>query len=268
MGTKWRALPVMAGVVSCAVALPACAALAEVGSGAPSKSEQSSSVVPSKKNTTPATAPAPGTAVRALADLPVKGRAPKTGYARKQFGPAWSDDNTALWGHDGLSSRENILSRDLTGVSCKIGRSRPTKPPCSVTAGTLMDPYTGTVVQFIRGQQTSALVPIDHVVSLGDAWQKGAQSLSLSERVALANDPLNLVATTRTPNSAKNDSDAATWLIPRKSWRCAYVARQIAVKRRYRLWVTQAEKGAMKRVLSTCPLESLPGDGEASRRTE
>lgn len=214
----------------------------------------------------PSSPPITSTAVRALADLSVKGRAPKTGYARNQFGPAWTDDNTALWGHDGLSTRENILSRDLTGIACKVRNTRPAAPPCIVAGGALTDPYTGAVVQFVRGQDTSPLVPIDHVVSLGDAWQKGAQMLSFPERVALANDPLNLVATTRSPNAAKNDSDAATWMIPRKDGRCWYVARQVAVKKRYRLWVTQAEKDAIMRVLAACPTQPLPGDGDAARR--
>ena len=38
----------------------------------------------------------------------------------------------------------------------------------------------------------------------------------------------------------------------------AYVARQVAAKTRYGLWVTQAEKDAMARVLATCPAQPLP----------
>src|SRR4051794_21722732 len=33
----------------------------------------------------------PGTALAALASLPVKGRAPMTGYSREEFGQAWLD---------------------------------------------------------------------------------------------------------------------------------------------------------------------------------
>jgi hypothetical protein len=137
-----------------------------------------------------------------------------------------------------------------------------------VQSGVLKDPYTGTVVDFTRGNKTSTEVPIDHVVSLSDAWQKGAQQLSEAERVNLANDPLNLVATTRAPNSVKRDGDAATWLVPNKAFRCTYVARQIAVKVRYRLWVTQAEHEAMENVLSSCPDQPVPTDKEAAVRTE
>jgi hypothetical protein len=38
------------------------------------------------------------------------------------------------------------------------------------------------------------------------------------------------------------------------------VARQIAVKKKYTLWVTGAEKDAIVRVLSACPGQALPGD--------
>ncbi|SDR10266.1 Protein of unknown function [Tsukamurella pulmonis] len=206
-------------------------------------------------------------ALAALEQLPVKGRAPKTGYARSQFGIAWTDANTVLWGGDSLSTRENILSRDLTDITCKP-RSGKTSPPCVVQSGVLQDPYTAKTLNFVRGDKTSPLVPIDHAVSLGDAFQKGAQQLSLAERINLANDPLNLVATTREPNSAKKDSDAASWLPPNKAFRCNYVARQVAVKVRYRLWVTRAEKEAITRVLSSCSRQMLPTEAEEAFRVE
>lgn len=215
----------------------------------------------------PATSGEPtGSALEALNQLPVKGRAPKTGYSRAQFGKAWTDANTAMWGGDSLSTRENILSRDLTNIVCKVKRSAPVLPPCVVQSGVLVDPYTGATVNFVRGQQSSQLVPVDHVVALGDAWQKGAQQLSLAERVNLANDPLNLIATTQAPNAAKADADAASW-VPNRGFRCRYVSRQVAVKTRYRLWVTKAEKDAIARVLKTCADQSLPSDVEARSQT-
>jgi hypothetical protein len=106
--------------------------------------------------------------------------------------------------------------------------------------------------------RTSLDVQIDHVVSLSDAWQKGAQQLSAYQRFALYNDPLNLLAVWGPANGSKSDSDAASWLPPNKSFRCSFVARQIAVKTKYALWVTQAEHDAMARVLATCPKKGLP----------
>lgn len=52
-------------------------------------------------------------ALSALEQLAVKGRAPKTGYARSEFGAAWTDTNTAMWGGNSLSTREDILSVTL-----------------------------------------------------------------------------------------------------------------------------------------------------------
>lgn len=172
-----------------------------------------------------------------LAKLEVKGRAPKTGYSRKQFGDGWGKIT-------GCSVREVILARDLTET--KIDDK------CRVLAGTLRDPYTGRTIKFQRGPETSSKVQIDHVVALSDAWQKGAQQLPREEREKLANDPLNLLAADGSANQAKGDGDAATWLPPNKPFRCQYIERQVAIKRRYRLWVTNAEKEAMGKVLAGC----------------
>ena len=96
------------------------------------------------------------------------------------------------------------------------------------------------------------------VVALSDAWQKGAQSWAFAKRVAFANDPLNLQPTDSSTNRQKGDSDAASWLPPNRSYRCQFVARQAAVKARYRLWITAAELDAMVRVLESCPTLPVP----------
>ena len=123
---------------------------------------------------------------------------------------------------------------------------------CVIASGTLNDPYTGKTINFVKGEKTSQAVQIDHVVALSDAWQKGAQSLSETERKSLANDPLNLLAVDGPANQQKGDGDAATWLPPSKAFRCQYVARQVAVKKKYQLWVTAAEKEAMRRIVTGC----------------
>ena len=182
-----------------------------------------------------------------LATVPVKGRAPKTGYSRDAFGQRWSDDVSAPLGHNGCDTRNDILNRDLTEVTY-----RPRTRDCVVVTGTLHDPYTGSVIYFQRGQDTSAAVQIDHVVALSDAWQKGAQLLSPQLRQEFANDPLNLLAVDGPANQQKSDSDAASWLPPQRSFRCQFVARQVGVKYKYQLWVTLAEHEAISRWLNTC----------------
>lgn len=179
-----------------------------------------------------------------LEQIAVKGRAPKTGYARTQFGDGW-----ALVG--GCDTRNIILNRDLIDVAVDSS--------CKVTNGILNDPYTGTQVVFTRGLDTSDDVQIDHVVALSNAWQTGAQALSMDRRIQLANDPLELLAVDGNANQIKADGDAATWLPSNKPFRCQYVARQIAVKYTYQLWVTPPEKAAMQRVLEACPDQTVPG---------
>lgn len=180
-------------------------------------------------------------ALEALETLAVKGRAPKTGYERSEFGDGWATVN-------GCTTRNIILHRDLENVQVN--------DKCSVIAGVLNDPYSGKEIQFTKEQ--SSLVQIDHVVALSDAWQKGAQQLTKAQRKQLANDPLELLAVAGADNQAKGDGDAATWLPKNKAFRCQYIARQIAVKIKYTLWVTEAEKRAMQMVLKGCPNEPIP----------
>ena len=182
-----------------------------------------------------------GSALTILQELPVKGKAPKTGYAREQFGNGWSSV-------DGCDTRNIILYRDLVEVTLES--------ECQVQTGVLQDPYTNTRITFTRND--SSAVQIDHVVALSDAWQKGAQQLTKDQRVQLANDPLELLAVDGPANMQKSDADAASWLPDNKQYRCAYIARQIAVKKKYMLWVTQPEKDAMTNILSHCPAEPLP----------
>jgi hypothetical protein len=193
-----------------------------------------------------------GSALALLDTLPVKGRAPATGYARvKDFGDAWLDVDG-----NGCDTRDDVLRRDLRSITSRA---------CKVETGVLTDPYTRKVIHFVRGETTSGAVQIDHVVALSEAWQTGAQQLSQAQRERLANDPTNLFAVDGPTNEAKGDGDAATWLPPNRSFRCTYVAHQVAVKAAYHLWVTSAEKAAIQRVLAACPAQRAPVDALAAR---
>lgn len=180
------------------------------------------------------------TALAVLGGMPVKGRAAMTGYDRALFGQQWADVD-----RNGCDTRNDILKRDLTQPTFKPGTD-----DCVVLDGLLNDPYTGSVIDF--GQAASSGVQVDHVVALGDAWQKGAQQLDLDMRTEFANDPLNLLAVDGPTNLGKGNGDAATWLPPNKSFRCDYVARQTQVKAKYGLWMTQAEAVAIFDVLREC----------------
>ena len=193
--------------------------------------------------------PVAGSAAHVLAGLRVAGRSPMTGYSREQFGPAWADVN-----RNGCDTRNDILTRDLSDKVYKPGTNG-----CVVLSGTITDPYTRSAIHFVRGGRSE--IDIDHVVALGNAWVTGAARLPYATRVALANDPLNLLAVDSSANRQKGDGDAATWLPANGSFRCRYVARQIGVKDKYGLYVTPSEKQAMERVLATCPGEPVAVGG-------
>ncbi|MGY4642364.1 GmrSD restriction endonuclease domain-containing protein [Cellulomonas sp. URHB0016] len=194
----------------------------------------------------------PPTALATALRLEVKGRAARTGYDRDLFGHGWGDVD-----RNGCDTRNDILARDLADETFKAGTG-----DCVVLTGSLTDPYSARTIAFVRGAETSGAVQIDHVVALSDAWQKGAQAWDEPTRVRFANDPMNLLAVDGPLNMQKGDGDTATWLPPNKAYRCAYVARQVGVKVSYGLWVSEAERGAMVSVLSTCPGEPLP-DGSS-----
>jgi len=178
-----------------------------------------------------------------LEKLEVKGRAPKTGYSREKFYDGWPNI-------DGCSLRQRIIKREFGDSAVLDG--------CDVVAGEFDEPYTGQHMIFKSRKEITAL-QIDHVVALSDAWQKGAQYKDEDTRYAIATDPLNLLAVDGPANQQKSDGDAATWLPKNKKFRCQYVARQVSVKYKYGLWVTQAEKDAILRILSACPNEPSVG---------
>lgn len=182
-------------------------------------------------------------ATTVLEKLEVKGRAPKTGYQRTEFYNGWPTV-------EGCSLRQRIIRREFGDSAVLDG--------CVVVAGEFDEPYTGEHRVFATREEISK-IQIDHVVALSDAWQKGAQYMSAETRRAIATDPLNLLAVDGPANEQKSDGDAATWLPSNKKFRCQYVARQISVKYKYGLWITEAEKEAMMNVLSVCPGERVVG---------
>ena len=185
-----------------------------------------------------------GVLAREILDkLEVKGRAPKTGYSRDKFYNGWPTI-------DGCNLRQRIIKREFGDSAVLDG--------CTVVAGEYLEPYTGEYMEFTDKTEISK-IQIDHVVALSDAWQKGAQYMTEETRYEIATDPLNLLAVDGPANYNKSDGDAATWLPPNKAFRCQYVARQVSVKYKYGLWMTEAEREAILRVLENCPNEQAVG---------
>lgn len=181
-----------------------------------------------------------------LEQLEIKGRAPKTSYARTEFYAGWPNI-------DGCSLRQRIIKREL-GDTAVLADDE-----CTVISGEFDEPYTGSHLVFHAKSDFTTGIQIDHVVALSDAWQKGAQYFDADTRYQIATDPLNLLAVDSKANQGKSDGDAATWLPANKAFRCQYIARQISVKYKYHLWVTQAEHDTMADILATCPNEPAVG---------
>nr|BFD84385.1 HNH endonuclease family protein [Streptomyces sp. Xyl84] len=216
-------------------------------SGAPAPSSDGHSVSPlaNPDGTKPGLAPLTGESDRAAArkligTVATKGRGPKTGYKRDQFGYAWMDSvNGVPFAHNGCDTRDDVLKRDGQDVSFRKGSN------CVLVAMTLHDPYTGRTIQWTKAH--AATVQIDHVMPLSYDWQMGAAHWPKEKREQIANDPLNLLPVDGPANSAKSDSGPATWLPPNKGIRCAYSVRFAQVSLKYKLPVTTADKQAMLR---------------------
>lgn len=168
-------------------------------------------------------------------------------YRRAAFGSAWAD-------YDGNGCRQRV-----DALAQAVDRSRPytevNRGRCrhDVIAGTWVDPYTGQAMTFtnVKEQQQAQQIPVDHIIALAAAWRYGARQWTDERRLQFATDLDNLQPTSRTVNSAKSDSDAASWR-PKRSFQCAYASRYIAVKVEYNLPVDRAEKAALEQMLGTC----------------
>lgn len=125
----------------------------------------------------------------ALNQLEIKGRAPKTGYARDEFGQRWSDDVSAEFGHNGCDTRNDILNRDLINKEYK-----PNSHDCVVLSGQLLDPYTGTMIEFQRGRDTSSAVQIDHVLSIAPAQRCLIGAFQLEDDMSLTGPTCSITA--------------------------------------------------------------------------
>lgn len=173
-----------------------------------------------------------------IAQVATKGRGPKTGYSRDQFGYAWMDSVDGVpYAHNGCDTRNDLIKRDGEGLQYRAGSD------CVVTSMTLHDPYTGRTIHWTKTRATT--VQIDHVMPLSYDWQMGAAHWTKPKREQIANDPLNLIPVDGPSNGAKSDSGPASWLPPNKQIRCSYAVRIAQVSLKYSLPVTTADKQAM-----------------------
>ncbi|MER5214629.1 HNH endonuclease family protein [Streptomyces sp. NPDC002838] len=215
------------------------------GAAAPAQEGRAVSPLKNPDGTKPGLAPLTSetdedTARKLIESLRTKGRGPRTGYDRDEFGYAWMDtaDGVPL-ARNGCDTRNDLLKRDGQSLRFRSGSD------CVIIAMTLDDPYTGTTIKWRKQQATE--VQIDHVVPLSYSWQMGASRWSEDKREQLANDPLNLLPAEGRANSSKGDSGPASWLPPNKRIRCAYAVRFTQVALKYELSVTAPDRQMMLR---------------------
>jgi hypothetical protein len=201
--------------------------------------------------------------VAALPDAVYTDDGSYAGNREELFGEAWGFD----FDQNGCDARNDILTRDLTGADID-----PTT--CRVFTGILTDPYSGETITFVRGQDTSADVQIDHLLPLKAVYATGGAAWPAEKRAALANDPVNLLAVKGAENSSKSDSLPSEWLPgyypdvsdrhdlgQRVVWddlpedttlQCWYVDKLVPVFVAYELGVTPEDRAAMTAVLNSC----------------
>lgn len=162
------------------------------------------------------------------------------------FGPAWTDDYDGPGGHDGCGTRDNVLQIALTDV-----QFRPGTNDCVVVAGSLNDPFTGSVLPFTK--QDAGAVQIDHTYPLAAAWDMGAWQWPIEQRIRFANDiTYNLMAVSGPENQSKSDKTPSEWMPPNGAYHCFYAGRFLTVAVRYGLPITTADRDVLTTVSESC----------------
>lgn len=158
-------------------------------------------------------------------------------YDRDLFGQRWADID-----RNGCDQRNDALRAGAVDVTTKPGTHG-----CVVLEATIQDPYTGTTIDFVKGENT---VDIDHVVPLSRAWQQGASSWPEERREEFANTSGNLLAVDASANRSKGDRGPEEWMPD--AGRCGYVIQWIDVKTEFELSVSAEEKSALEDELDEC----------------
>lgn len=158
----------------------------------------------------------------------------QSGYERSFF-KHWIDAD-----RDGCDARREVLLAEAVIKPTINGK-------CTLAGGSWYSAYDGKTIT------NSALLDIDHLVPLAEAWRSGAWAWTPEQRTEFANDitePRTLIAVSATTNRAKGDSDPKEWL-PAQG-QCAYIESWVTVKIRYALTFDAAEVAAVKPFFEEC----------------
>ena len=201
-------------------------------------SEDTSGIEQEKITPTPKPSPTPtvepteqttleNTLILQLESLRIEPELEAAPYDRSEF-PHWDDEDG-----DGMNTRLEILSLEKVDDVGWYSRWDG-------------EWYAG------EGGLSAPRFDIDHIVSLKEAWQSGADEWSASDKDIFADDILNLTAVTASSNRSKGARDASEWLPPEQSGRCYLLIRVIQVKTKWNLSVDQDEYTTLKELTESC----------------
>ena len=168
--------------------------------------------------------------------LPVE-RADSIPYARSLYPYPIDADG------DCQDTRQEVL------ISESLQKVTLSSDGCRVQAGLWYDPYND------RYFTNPADVEIDHFIPLKEAHISGAYRWSLEERRNFANnlqDPDVLIAVGASANRSKGSRDPHRWQPSNRKFRCEYIRRWVALKKRYHLSYDEQELRTIEELLAKC----------------
>jgi hypothetical protein len=187
------------------------------------------------------TTPSGGGLVLQVSVAPVPADLPE--YDRGEW-RHWTDEDS-----DCQNARQEVLIAEST-----VAVTFQTSDECRVATGRWQGPYTGEVAT------DPGKLDIDHLVPLENAHRSGAWAWDRKRKREFANHigyDNHLLATNSSANRSKGSKGPERWRPPLESYWCVYAIDWIAVKNDWGLTVTEAEFGALRQMLATCPMPAL-----------
>ncbi len=169
---------------------------------------------------------------------------------------AAAPSRVSLWGSEGWADTDGNdcdSKNDAMAAQSFVPVGRDGR--CKVTTGRWLS-YDGTYAT------ERVQIEGDHVVPLENAAGHGAGGWDAATRRRFYNDPIEIRITSAASNAAKSDSGPERWRPSDASQHCAYATQWVAVKLKWALSVSAAEKRALVEMLATCtegaPPSSVP----------
>ncbi|HLT22368.1 MAG TPA: DUF1524 domain-containing protein [Bacteriovoracaceae bacterium] len=159
---------------------------------------------------------------------------PDVTYKRKDWQSRWADDDKNC--RD--TRAEILIERSLVPVTFT------NKKKCRVRFGEWKDYYYPEIIKDAK------MIDIDHLVPLYEAHKSGGSSWSKLKRKEFANDPDNLVITSRTTNRQKGANTLKNWLPMNIKYACRYYYQWMSIKKKYELKISDEEINSLD--LSKC----------------